>query len=49
MSNSLRPHGLVHLAPLSMGIIQARILEWGAMPPPGDLLSQEKGTNLSQL
>ena len=24
-------------APLSMGILQARILEWVAMPPPGDL------------
>ena len=24
-------------APLSMGILQARILEWVAMPPPGHL------------
>ena len=24
-------------APLSMGILQARILEWVACPPPGDL------------
>ena len=24
-------------APLSMGILQARILEWVAIPPPGDL------------
>ena len=24
-------------APLSTGILQARILEWVAMPPPGDL------------
>ena len=24
-------------APLSMGILQARILEWVAMSPPGDL------------
>ena len=24
-------------APLSMRILQARILEWVAMPPPGDL------------
>ena len=36
VSNSLHPHGL-HLpptpqAPLSMGILQARILEWVAMP-----------------
>ena len=26
-----------HQAPLSMGILQARILEWLAMPPPGGL------------
>ena len=26
-------------APLSMRILQARILEWVAMPPPGDLLN----------
>ena len=34
MSNSLRPHGLYIAlqAPLSMGILQARILEWVAMP-----------------
>ena len=25
------------LAPLSMGILQERILEWVACPPPGDL------------
>ena len=28
-------------APLSMGILQARILEWVASPPPGDLLNLE--------
>ena len=27
-------------APLSMGILQARLLEWLANPPPGDLLIQ---------
>ena len=32
MAISLRPHGLAHQAPLSMGILQARILEWVAMP-----------------
>ena len=26
-----------HQAPLSMAILQARILKWVAMPPPGDL------------
>ena len=28
-------------APLSMGILQARILEWIAIPPPGDLPDPE--------
>ena len=28
---------IAHLAPLSMGILQEGILEWVAMPPPGDL------------
>ena len=33
VSDSLRPHGLVACqAPLSIGILQARILEWVAMP-----------------
>ena len=32
MSDSLWSHGLSHQAPLSMGILQARILEWVAMP-----------------
>ena len=34
MSDSLRPHGLTvaHQAPLSMRILQARILEWVAYP-----------------
>ena len=35
MSNSLQPYGLqgssVH------GLLQARLLVWAAMPPPGDL------------
>ena len=30
--NSLRPHGLARPAPLSTEILQARILEWAAMP-----------------
>jgi len=33
VSDSLQPHGLVACqASLSMGILQARILEWVAMP-----------------
>ena len=28
---------VAHQAPLSIGILQARILEWVACPPPGDL------------
>ena len=32
MSSSLRPHDSSHQAPLSMGILQTRILEWVAMP-----------------
>ena len=31
------PMTLARQAPLSMGILQARILEWVARPPPGDL------------
>ena len=39
VSNSLRPCGLAHQPPLSMEILQARILEWAAMPSsrPRDL------------
>ena len=42
MFNSLRPHGLQHARLLVHGILQARILEWVAMPsargssPPKD-------------
>ena len=32
MSNSVTPRTLAHQAPLSMGILQATILEWVAMP-----------------
>ena len=31
------PWTVAHQAPLSMGILQTRILEWVACPPPGDL------------
>ena len=42
MSDSLWPHGPVaRQAPLSMGILQARRLEWVAIPsPPADLSNQ---------
>ena len=30
------PRTVAHQAPLSMGILQAGILEWVACPPPGD-------------
>ena len=32
MSDFLGTHGIAHQVPLSMGILQARILEWVAMP-----------------
>ena len=32
MSNSVTPWSIAHQAPLSMGILQASILEWAAMP-----------------
>ena len=31
MSHSLQPYGLAHQAPLSMVILQARILKWVAI------------------
>ena len=31
------PQTVAHQAPLSTGILQARILEWVAIPSPGDL------------
>ena len=35
--------------PLSMGILQARILEWVACPPPGDSSQARKGTHISDV
>ena len=35
----MTPWTVARQAPLSMGILQARILEWVAMPPPEDLPS----------
>ena len=32
VSDSVTPWSVAHHAPLSMGILQARILEWVAMP-----------------
>ena len=40
MSDSVGHHGLAHQAPLSVGILQERILEWIPVflgSPPGDL------------
>ena len=39
VSDSATPRTIAHQAPLSVGILQAGILEWVAMPwpPPGDL------------
>ena len=37
MSDSVIPWTVAHQAPLSMGILQARIQEWIAGPPPGHL------------
>ena len=40
MSDSLQPHGLVACPGSSVHeIFQARILEWVAIPTPGDLLN----------
>ena len=33
------PWTVAHQAPLYMGILQTKMLEWVAMPPPGDLPS----------
>ena len=35
--------------PLSMGILQARILMWVVMPPPGDLPNQGSKSSSSAL
>ena len=43
VSNSVTPKTVAHQASLSMGILQARILEWFACPPPGDLPNPEMG------
>ena len=37
LSNSVTPRTVAHQAPLSVGILQARILEWVAMPSFRDL------------
>ena len=34
---TLQPQTVAHQAPLSMGILQARALEWIDIPSPGDL------------
>ena len=37
MSDSVIPWTVARQVPLSIGILQARILEWVPFPPPGDL------------
>ena len=37
VSNSATPWTVAHQAPLLTRILQARILQWAAMPPPGHL------------
>ena len=45
MSNSCNPLNIALQAPLSMGILQARILEWVAMPSSrGMFLTQGSNT-----
>ena len=42
------PWTVVRQAPLSMGILQARMLEWVAIaPPPGDLPNPRDQTQVS--
>ena len=45
MSDSLQPRGLYHQSPLSMGILQARILEWVALLQ-GNFPTQESNWGL---
>ena len=37
MSNSATPRTVARQVPLPVGVLQARILEWVAIPPPGNL------------
>ena len=46
MSGSLQPH-VAHQAPLSMGILQARILEWVSMPSSRGSSQPSNGTQVS--
>ena len=40
-------HGIIRQAPLSMGILQARILEWVAMPSSGESSQLRDQTQVS--
>ena len=46
---SLWPHGLAHQAPLSMEILQARILEWVAMPSSRSCSQPRDRTQVSHI
>ena len=47
--DSLQPHRLAHQAPLSMGILQIRILEWAAMPSSRGYSQPKNWTQVSHI
>ena len=49
MSDSLQPQQLAHQGALSMGILQARILEWVAMPSSREFSQPRDRTQVSQI
>ena len=49
VSNSVRSHGLSLQAPLSMGILEARILEWVAMPSSRESSQPRDQTQVSRI
>ena len=48
VSDSATPWTIASQASLSMGILQARTLEWVAMPPPGDFCNSGTEPGLSR-
>ena len=49
MSNSVTPRAGAHQAPLSMGILQATILEWVAMPSSRGSSQPRERTQISHI
>ena len=49
MSDSATPWTVAYKAPLSMGILQARILEWVAMPSSGGSSQPRNQTQVSHI